>query len=93
MIKTALVILNWNGLGYLKQFLGTVCKHTDNDSIIYVADNGSTDGSSDWVSENFSNVKLIRLDKNFGFIWVYQFTIASSPTKNESALRIDLKRN
>jgi GT2 family glycosyltransferase len=71
MIKTALVILNWNGLGYLKQFLGTVCKHTDNDSIIYVADNGSTDGSSDWVSENFSNVKLIRLDKNFGFAGGY----------------------
>ena len=26
-------------------------------------------------------------------IWVYQFTIASFPTKNGSALRIDLKRN
>ena len=26
MNKTAIVILNWNGLGYLKMFLGTVSK-------------------------------------------------------------------
>ena len=26
MKKTAIVILNWNGIGYLKMFLGTVVK-------------------------------------------------------------------
>ena len=61
MNKTAIVILNWNGLGYLKMFLGTVVKHSmDNDTIVCVADNGSTDGSPEWVAENFSDVKLIK---------------------------------
>ena len=36
---------------YLKMFLGTVIKYSaDNETIIYVADNGSTDGSPEWVS-------------------------------------------
>ncbi|NLA50224.1 MAG: glycosyltransferase family 2 protein, partial [Bacteroidales bacterium] len=45
-MKTAIVILNWNGLKYLKMFLPDVIKHTaGSDTEIYVADNGSTDGS------------------------------------------------
>jgi len=54
MLKTAIVILNWNGIEYLKKFLGGVV----NNSVlpgtgIYVADNGSTDGSVEWVTQNF----------------------------------------
>ena len=28
MNKTAIVILNWNGIGYLKKFLGTVVRYS-----------------------------------------------------------------
>jgi hypothetical protein len=68
MTKTAIVILNWNGLGFLRMFLGVVVKYSvDNETLVCVADNGSTDGSTEWVAENFSEVKLIKLDKNHGF--------------------------
>ena len=68
MSKTAVVILNWNGLGYLKKFLGTVVRHsTSYGTDIYVADNGSSDMSAEWVEDNFREVKLIRLDRNYGF--------------------------
>jgi GT2 family glycosyltransferase len=68
MHKTAIVILNWNGIKYLKMFLGTVVKLSGNaDTLICVVDNGSTDGSAEWVRENFIDVKLILLDKNYGF--------------------------
>src|ERR1035437_2890637 len=68
MTKTAIVILNWNGLGFLKMLLGVVIKYSViNETIVCVADNGSTDGSPEWVTENFSEVKLIKLDKNYGF--------------------------
>ncbi len=91
MINTAVVILNWNGLGYLKQFLGTVCKHTGNDAIIYVADNGSTDGSSEWVSENFRNVRLIRLDKNYGFAGGYNRVLEQLDSEYYVLLNSDIE--
>lgn len=76
MPKTAVVILNWNGLGYLKMFLENVIKNSaDNDTIICVADNGSTDGSPAWIAENFSEVKLIKLDKNYGFAGGYNLAV------------------
>jgi len=77
MFKTAIVILNWNGLPLLKQFLGTVAGYSmGNDTVVYVVDNGSTDGSSDWVSGNFRNVKVIRLERNFGFAGGYNRALA-----------------
>jgi GT2 family glycosyltransferase len=76
MKKTAIVILNWNGIGYLKMFLGTVVKYSVNPwTEICIADNGSTDGSADWVKENFREVRLIRLDKNYGFAGGYNRAI------------------
>jgi hypothetical protein len=76
MHKTAIVILNWNGLGFLKMFLGTVIKYSvDEKTSVFVADNGSTDGSPEWIAENFSEVKLIRLDKNHGFAGGYNLAL------------------
>jgi GT2 family glycosyltransferase len=76
MNKTAVVILNWNGLKYLKTFLGTVVKHSvHDDTIICVADNCSTDGSVEWISNNFKDVKLIILDKNYGFAGGYNLAL------------------
>jgi GT2 family glycosyltransferase len=72
MVKTAIVILNWNGIDFLKRFLGTVVKFsTAEDTCVVLADNGSTDGSADWVQENFPLVRIIRLGKNFGFAGGY----------------------
>ena len=68
MVKTAVVILNWNGIKYLKMFLEKVILNTVNeDTELFIADNGSTDGSPEWIASNFKNVRLIRLEKNFGF--------------------------
>jgi len=68
--------LNWNGLGFLKIFLGTVVKYSQSpETEIYVADNGSTDGSPEWVAENFKEVRLIRFDSNHGFAGGYNLAI------------------
>lgn len=72
MDKTAVVILNWNGIGYLKQFLGTVTANSGGTgTTVYLADNCSTDGSADWVDNNYPSVKIIRLEKNYGFAGGY----------------------
>ena len=76
MKRTAIVILNWNGISFLRMFLSTVVKYSAPDEAdIYLADNGSTDGSAAWVAENFKEVKLITLERNYGFAEGYNRAI------------------
>ncbi|MCQ2136761.1 MAG: glycosyltransferase family 2 protein [Bacteroidales bacterium] len=72
-MRTAVVILNWNGKNFLEKFLpGLVESLQDEDRAeVVVADNASTDGSVRFLQENFPDVKLIVLDKNYGFTGGY----------------------
>ena len=68
MIKTAVVILNWNGEAMLRQFLPSVVTGScEEATVVYVADNASTDDSCAVVEKEFPSVQLIRLDRNYGF--------------------------
>lgn len=76
MHKTAIVILNWNGLEYLKKFLGDVIRHSaDSECAVYVADNGSTDGSTEWLSLNHGEVRVLKLGSNHGFAGGYNLAL------------------
>ncbi|MDP4222574.1 MAG: glycosyltransferase family 2 protein [Bacteroidota bacterium] len=92
MIKTAIVILNWNGLGWLQRFLGGVVKYsTDPETAIYIADNGSTDGSADWISGSFSEVKIIRFEQNHGFAGGYNLAVKQIEAKYYVLLNSDVE--
>lgn len=68
MIETSVVILNWNGVELLKKFLPTVLTHTQSANCeVVVADNYSSDNSVEVLKQYFPTVKLILLDKNYGF--------------------------
>ena len=68
MKKVSVVILNWNGVGMLQKFLPKVVEYSVNQGVeICVADNASTDESVSYLQANFPNVRLILLDKNYGF--------------------------
>ena len=68
MKKVSVVILNWNGVGMLQKFLPGVVEHSQGEGVeVCVADNASSDASCAWVKEAFPNVRLIELDKNYGF--------------------------
>lgn len=75
MKNTAVVILNWNGRSMLERFMPSVVANTAAD--IFVADNGSADGSVDFMREHYPSVGLILLDKNYGFAEGYNRTIAA----------------
>ena len=66
MVKVAIVILNWNGLQHLQHYLPRVVATTPEADIV-VADNGSTDGSVEWLQSAMPSVKSICLDRNYGF--------------------------
>jgi len=92
MIKTAVVILNWNGIGWLQKFLETVIRYTANqDTRVYVADNGSTDGSVKWISDNFKDIRLIILETNFGFAGGYNRSLNQIDAKYYVLLNSDIE--
>lgn len=67
MYKTAIVILNWNGVKMLTRFLPNVLDYSRNEAVVYVADNASTDNSLEVLKHHFPEVRLVVLDKNYGF--------------------------
>lgn len=72
MIKTAVVVLNWNGRKLLEEFLPSVVNHSNiPDTKIYLVDNGSTDDSVEYVKTTFNEVEVIVFDKNYGFTGGY----------------------
>lgn len=65
--KISIVILNWNGRKFLEQFLPSILASDYSNFETIVADNGSTDDSVDFVQRTFPQVRIIKLEKNFGF--------------------------
>ncbi|MET4073459.1 glycosyltransferase family 2 protein [Hymenobacter sp. UYCo722] len=71
----AIVILNWNGAGFLARFLPSVLAHADGARVI-VADNASTDDSIELLARDFPTVELLLLERNFGFCEGYNQALA-----------------
>ena len=67
MAKVAIVILNWNGAKMLRQYLPTVLRYSRDEAEVFVADNASTDDSLSLLRSEFPEVRLIVLDRNWGF--------------------------
>ena len=80
MKKVAVVILNWNGLDLMKEFLPSICAHTPTDiADVVVADNGSTDGSVEWLKRNHPDVVLLEMEENHGYARGYNLAIKKLP--------------
>jgi GT2 family glycosyltransferase len=65
-MKVAVVILNYNGASMLAKFLPSVIEYSPGAGIV-VADNASTDNSVAVLRESFPTVRLLQLDRNYGF--------------------------
>ena len=66
-MKTAIVILNWNGKQLLEQFLPSVVNFSSQEAEVYVADNASTDDSIQFIKQNYPNVKIVQNTINGGY--------------------------
>lgn len=93
MLHTAIVILNWNGRHYLEKFLPTLIKYSSLEGVsVVVADNGSNDGSVEWLKENYpSEVKLILFDKNYGYTGGYNLALRQIEAKYYLLLNSDIE--
>ncbi|MEM0171612.1 MAG: glycosyltransferase family 2 protein [Thermoproteota archaeon] len=68
--RISVVILNYNGMRFLETCLKSLLSSTYRDFEIILVDNGSRDGSVEYLKESFSKeprLKIIPLRKNYGF--------------------------
>lgn len=86
ILRLAVVILNWNGEGFLQRFLPGVVECSTGEQTpvgcqvrVVVADNASTDGSVRWLEDTYGRdgrVSVIALDRNYGFTGGYNRALA-----------------
>ena len=67
MKSLAVVILNYNGIKLIEKFLPSVIKFTPSKYNIYIIDNGSSDGSVEFIRSNFKKINIVELNKNYGY--------------------------
>lgn len=73
--KLAIVILNYNGKGYLQKFLPSVLDNAYAHQEVVVADNGSDDKSLRTLAKEFPTVKRLDLQRNHGFAKGYNLAL------------------
>ena len=78
MKKATIIIPNYNGLKFMEMCMSALEKQTCKDFEILVVDNGSTDGSVEWLKEN--EIPSIFLPENTGFSGAVNVGIKASKT-------------
>jgi len=69
--KVAVVILNWNGVDHLREFMPSVMSSIWPNLEIIVGDNASTDSSVAFIKGAYPNVTVVENDQNYGFTGGY----------------------
>src|SRR5215831_16130874 len=65
--KATIIIVSWNGKHLLEECLPSVVEATHPNHDILVVDNGSTDGSVEFIREGFPQIRILPLDRNYGY--------------------------
>lgn len=90
--QMAVVILNWNGLDLLRKFLPVAARYTVGERVeLVVADNGSTDGSQEWVRREYPSVRLLEFGKNLGFAAGYNRALRETGRRYTLLLNSDVE--
>jgi glycosyltransferase involved in cell wall biosynthesis len=64
----SIIIVNYNGKALLRSCLESVCAQSIEDIEIILVDNGSGDGSAEYLREHFSHVLTIAFEKKWDFL-------------------------
>mgnify|MGYP001128753636 CR=1 FL=1 len=90
MKKLSVVLLNFNGQHHLENFLPSVTNYSKPYEVVLV-DNGSTDGSVQFVKEKFPSVTCITFDENHGFSGGYNKALALIDSEYVVLLNTDVE--
>jgi GT2 family glycosyltransferase len=63
----SIIIVTWNALEHLQKYLPSVVATEHPSFEIIIADNNSTDGSAQWIREQYPDLRIASLDENYGY--------------------------
>lgn len=98
-MKASIIIPNWNGKELLQDCLDSLKKQSYSVSETILVDNDSKDDSINFVSKKFPAVKIIKLNKNFGFAKAINEGVKASKAEyviflnNDTAVDKDFVKN
>lgn len=89
--KVVVVIPNWSGQQYLEACLSSILQQTCSSLKVILVDNGSTDGSVEFVSQRFPRVEIIRNEENLGFAHANNMAIRASDSEYVATVNNDVQ--
>lgn len=90
MKQASVVIPNYNGIRFLKDCMESLLLQDTDDFEIIIVDNGSNDESVKFLKENYPDVRIIKLNKNYGFCKAVNEGIKASKLKYVMLLNNDM---
>lgn len=90
-MKVSVIIPSWNGKDLLADCLQSLFVQTFKNFETIVVDNGSKDDSVEFIKNNFPTVKIITLNKNYGFAKAINEGVKKSFSKYVAFLNNDTK--
>ena len=79
-MKVTIIIPNYNGKHFMEPCLQSLANQTCSEFQILVVDNASSDGSIEYMRENYPDIELISLNQNYGFSAAVNVGIRHSTT-------------
>ncbi|MGH9552268.1 MAG: glycosyltransferase family 2 protein [Terriglobales bacterium] len=74
----SVVIPNWNGKRFLAGCLDSLARQTYRHHEVVIVDNGSRDGSVEFLRDNYPSVRLVLFEQNTGFSYAVNKGITES---------------
>lgn len=89
----SVVVLNWNGKAIIEPCLKALLKQSYSNLELIIVDNGSTDGSADFLKQKYPQFKLIVNEKNLFFSGGVNVGIKAAKGKYTALLNNDAEPN
>jgi hypothetical protein len=87
--RVTVVIVNWNGKALLEECLESFRKQVYSAFSIIIVDNGSQDGSVDFVKTKYPEINVIALSQNLGFATANNLALGTIQTDYVALLNND----
>ena len=88
-VEITIVIPNWNGHKWLPDCLDALQRQTFRNFRTVIIDNGSVDGSVEWVKQHHPGIRLMELGENTGFAHAVNIGIQSADSPYVALLNTD----
>lgn len=91
MPRVTVIIPNYNGHRWLKICLDSLKRQTFTEFEVLVVDNGSSDGSVQFIKDSFPEVRVLALPENRGFVGAVNEGIRNSQSEYVALLNNDIE--